>query len=122
MGRPNGSYNAPRQRALAELEQRYPDLKNGLLCRMAEQAEKARADLEAREGGEAWEAMWSQIPSEHNAEQVRGVFARSDWFGAVCLDTRDGIKSEAFLLTELLCDQIVRRFGLFTRSKVGVIS
>lgn len=76
----------------------------------------------AREGGEAWEAMWSQIPSEHNAEQVRGVFARSDWFGAVCLDTRDGIKSEAFLLTELLCDLIVRRFGLFTRSKVGVIS
>jgi hypothetical protein len=34
---------------LAQLEQMHPGLKDGLLSRIAEQAEKARADLIARE-------------------------------------------------------------------------
>ena len=44
-----GTPNLPRARALAQLERKFPELKDGLLSRMAEQAEKGRAELEARE-------------------------------------------------------------------------
>jgi hypothetical protein len=75
----------------------------------------------AREGGEVWEAIWGEVPSEHNAEQVRGIFARPDWFGSVCLGLLDGIEAHAFFLVTLYCDRIVRGAGMFTRSNVGVL-
>lgn len=75
----------------------------------------------ARDGGGFWATMWGEVPSEHTAKQVRGIFARPDWFGAVSCGTLDGIKAEAFSLVDLYCDRIVRAAGMFTRSNVGVL-
>ena len=75
----------------------------------------------ARGGGDLWTEMWSRVPSEHNAEQVRGIFARPDWFGAVSCRTLEGISDEAFHLVEMVCEIIVKSAGMFTRNNVGVL-
>lgn len=76
----------------------------------------------AREGGGFWTTMWGEVPSQHTAEQVRGIFSRPDWFGAVSCGTLEGISPEAFGLVDLCCAAIVKSAGMFTRNNVGVLS
>jgi hypothetical protein len=75
----------------------------------------------ARVGGGRWERLWSSVESQYAAEQVSRIFGQDEWFVAVSCGKRAGLADTAFDLVEVVCERLVRRSGMFTRTRVGVI-
>ena len=75
----------------------------------------------ARKGGDPWEKLWASVDSEYSAYHVCGVFGQDEWLVAFACGKRVGLSAEAFDLLEVVCEMIVRKAGLFTRTHVGVI-